>query len=98
MKPKAQKADLATDAGAAEQLVIRRQFRSIKPELPTNLPAQPLRLRGLLSGGTVGTLVVSRAGALKLLISDMEAQQLAGQPIDVGKYVEASEALERIVR
>jgi hypothetical protein len=43
-------------------------------------------------------IVVSRAGALRLLISDMEAAQLRGLAIDVAKYVEASEQLERIVR
>jgi hypothetical protein len=78
-----------------------------KPTPKADLATQARRLRedtcrqlGLdpakLSAGD--ELVVSRAGALRLLISDLEAQQLAGRPIDVGKYVEASEALERIVR
>jgi predicted nuclease with TOPRIM domain len=40
---------------------------------------------------------VSRASALRLQIDDLEKAQLLGQPIDINKLCEASEALERLV-
>jgi hypothetical protein len=43
-------------------------------------------------------VLVSRVGALKLLVSDMEAAQLRGEQIDLPKYIEASKALEDAVR
>jgi hypothetical protein len=42
-------------------------------------------------------LRVSRASALRLQIDDLEKAQLLGQPTDINKLVEASEALERLV-
>ena len=42
-------------------------------------------------------LRVSRVSALRLQIDDLEKAQLLGQPIDINKLVEASEALERLV-
>jgi hypothetical protein len=42
-------------------------------------------------------LRVSRASALRLQIDDLEKAQLLGQPIDINKLVEASEALEKLV-
>jgi hypothetical protein len=43
-------------------------------------------------------VLVARVGALKLLVSDMEAATLRGERIDVAEYVRASEALEHAVR
>jgi hypothetical protein len=43
-------------------------------------------------------VLVARVGALKLLVSDLEAAQLRGEKIDAAEYVKASEALETAVR
>jgi hypothetical protein len=43
-------------------------------------------------------VLVARVGALKLLVSDLEAAQLRGEKIDLSAYVEASKELESAVR
>jgi hypothetical protein len=43
-------------------------------------------------------VLVGRVGALKLLVSDMEAAQLRGEKIDLAVYVSASRELEQVLR
>jgi hypothetical protein len=43
-------------------------------------------------------VIVARAGTLRLLLDDMEAQALAGQAIDAGRYTATSEMYERMLR
>ena len=40
---------------------------------------------------------LDRAAALRLELDDVQSRQLAGLPIDMAKFVVASEALERLV-
>ena len=43
-------------------------------------------------------VLVGRASALRLLVADLESAQLVGRAIDVAKYVDASAAVEDILR
>lgn len=43
-------------------------------------------------------VLVARVGSLRVLVSDLEAAQLRGEQISVASYVEASEALEKLLR
>ena len=46
----------------------------------------------------VDDVLVGRASALRLLVADLESAQLAGRAIDVAKYIDASAAVEDILR
>ena len=78
------KADQKKPDIAVQAQRLREQTCKLLGLDPNNL-SLPQRLR------------VNRASALRLQIDDLEAAQLRGQPIDIAKLVESSEALERLV-
>ncbi len=70
------------------------------PAMAKRLHASTCKLLGLnpASLSLAEKVRVDRASALRLQIDDLQAAQLRGAQIDINKLVEASEALERMIR
>jgi len=64
------------------------------------LRAQTIKLLGLDPAklDPADEVLIARAGTLRLLVSDIEAEQMRGGVINAASYISASQELERMVR